>query len=71
MVLDPGFPDKFQVTLYLPPLAFRADAPMAVGFCVLSLVDVAAPQEGIVLTVSDDGLAQGFCFQHSPAHPLI
>ena len=41
---------------------------MAVGLGIGAVMDIAAPQEGIILTVGHDQLAQAFGLQHGAAH---
>ena len=61
-------PHQLQIPLDGPPLALGADAPVAVGLGVGAVMDIAAPQEGIVLAVGHDQLAQAFGLQHGAAH---
>ena len=52
----------------LPPLAFGADAPVAVGAGVSPVVDVAPVEEGIVLAVGHDELMKPLGGLHGKAH---
>ncbi len=63
-----GLPGQPQVALDRPPFALRADARVAVGPGVGAVVDVPAPQQGIVLAVRRDQFAQRFRLAHRRAH---
>ena len=63
-------PHQFQIPLDGPPLALGADAPMSVGAGISAVVDVAAPQQGIVLAVGHDQLAEALGLQHGAAHHI-
>ena len=68
MVRNAGFLHQLQVPLNLPPFAFGADALVAVGAGVAALVDIAAPEQGVVLAVSDNGFAQSLGPEHGLTH---
>ena len=61
-------PHQLQIPLNGPPLALGADAPVAVGLGIGAVMDIAAPQKGIVLAVGHDQLAQALGLQHGAAH---
>ena len=63
-------PHQFQIPLDGPPLALGADAPMSVGAGISAVVDVAAPQQRIVLAVGHDQLAEALGLQHGAAHHI-
>ena len=71
MVGAAGLPHQVQVPRDLPPLAFRADAPVPVGPGIVPVVDIAAAEESVVLAVGGDDLAQAFGFLHGGAHDII
>ena len=64
-------PHQLQIALDLPPLALRADAPVSVGTGVGTVVDIAAPQEAVVLAVRHDELAEAFRRLHGAAHHAV
>ena len=66
-----GFFYQLQVPGNLPPFAFGADAPMAMGFGIITVVDVPAPQERVDLAVGDNGLSKGFCTKHGLPHQVV
>ena len=68
VVAAAGLGCQLQIPCNGAPLALRANAPVAVGFGVGALVDIAAPEEGIVFTVGDDELAQGPGALHGLPH---
>ena len=57
MVGAADFLHQLQVALDLPPFALRADAPMAVCLGVHAVVDIAAVEQVVVLTVCGDDFA--------------
>ena len=68
--MSDGSPHQLQIPLDGPPLALGADAPVAVGLGVGAVMDIAAPQEGIVLAVGHDQLAEALGLQHGAAHHI-
>ena len=66
-----GFFYQLQIPGNLPPFAFGADAPMAMGFGIITVVDVPAPQERVDLAVGDNGLPEGFCTEHGLPHQVV
>ena len=54
-----------------PPFAFGADAPVAVGGGVGPRVDIAAPEQGIVLAMGGDELMEALGLPHGPAHHVF
>ena len=71
MVAAACLPHQRQIPLDLPPLALRADAPVAVGAGIRPVVDVAAPQQRVVLAVGHDELAQLLGLPHGAAHHVV
>ena len=63
-----GFFHQRQIPGDLSPLAFGADAPVAVGFGVAAVMDVSPSQQGIDLAVGDNGLPQSFGAKHGLPH---
>ena len=70
MVGTAGLGGKLQIPGNLAILAFGADAPVAVGGGVITIVDVPALEKRVVFTVGGDDFSQGFGLPHSPAHHL-
>ena len=68
VVAAAGLPYQCQIPLDLPPLALRADAPVAVGAGIRPVVDIAAPQQRVVLAVGHDELTQFLGLPHGAAH---
>ena len=67
----PDLADELQVSADLGVLALGADASVAVGFGVLTVVDVAAAKEVVDLAVGDDHFAQGLGLHHGRAHHIV
>lgn len=59
---------QLEIALQLPPLALTADALVPVGAGIRAVVDIAAVQEGVVLTVRGDELAEACRLAHRGAH---
>ena len=68
MIATARLPHQLQIPLNGPPLALGADAPVAMGLGIGTVMDIAAPQEGIVLAVGHDQLAQALGLHHGAAH---
>ena len=49
---------QLEIALQLPPLTLAADALVPVGAGIRAVVDIAAVQEGVVLAVRGDELAE-------------
>ena len=71
MVGAAGLLRELEVPGDLSPLALGADAPVAVGGGVGTVMDVAAAQETVVLAVGDDQFPERFGAQHGLAHPRV
>ena len=63
-----GFFHQLQIPGDLSPLAFGADATVAVSLGVVAVVDVAPSQQGVDLAVGDNGLPQSFGAKHGLPH---
>ena len=61
---------QLEIALQLPPLALAADALVPVGAGIRAVVDVAAVQEGVVLAVRGDELAEARRLAHRGAHHI-
>ena len=59
---------QLEIALQLPPLTLAADALVPVGAGIRAVVDIAAVQEGVVLTVRGDELAEACRLAHRGAH---
>ena len=59
---------QLQVSGDGAPLAFGADAPVALGFGIGPVVNIAAPEQRIVFAVGDDELSQGLGLNHGFFH---
>ena len=71
MVGAAGFPCQLQIPGNLPPLAFGADTPVAMGLGVSAVVDVAAPQQVVDLAVGHNHLAQCLGPEHGGGHHFL
>ena len=70
VVGNSGLCHQLQVPGNLTPLAFGADAPVIVGLGVAAVVNVAAPEQGVVLAVGHNELAQSLGPKHGLLHHL-
>ena len=68
MVPAAGLVGETEITLNLAPLALAADAPVPVGAGPGAVMDAAAVQQGIVLAVGGDQLAERPAALHGLAH---
>ena len=66
-----SLPDQLQVPPDLAPFALGADPRVAVGFCVGSVVDIAAAEQAIVLAVGGDQLPEALRLRHGRPHHFI
>ena len=71
MVGTAGFPHQLQIPGNLAPLALGADAPVAVGGGIDAAVNIASPEEGIVLAVGGDDFAKSLGPEHGAPHHFI
>ena len=70
MIGAAGLLHQFQIPGDGAPFAFGADAPVAVLTGIIAVMDIAAVQEGIVLTVGHDEFVQCLGLEHSLLHFL-
>ena len=68
MIGTSGFHSKAQITLNLPPFAFRADASMVMCCRILSVMNVAAVKQTIVFTMGNNHLSECLRTFHSLSH---
>ena len=61
---------QLEIALQLPPLALTADALVPVGAGIRTVVDIAAVQEGVVLAVRGNDLAEACRLAHRGAHHI-
>ena len=66
-----GFLHQFQIPLDLPPFAFGADAGVTVFPGPLAVVDAAAAEQLVDLTVGHDVFPQFFGLHHGGLHHVI
>ena len=66
-----GLLHQLQIPGDLPPFAFGADAPVAVGFGVVAVVDISPSQQGIDLAVGDNGFPQCLGTEHGLPHQTV
>ncbi len=71
MVCAACFLSQHEISCYGAPFAFGTDTPVPVSCCILSVVDIAAVKERIVLAVGGDDLSETFCAEHCFTHYLI
>ena len=71
VVAAAGLAHQRQIPRHLPPLALRGDALVAVQSRVLAVVNAAAAEQGVVLAVRADQLAQPLRLAHRGAHHVV